>query len=257
MNDKLLSSKAIFDSIKHIDENRKEYWEARELQKALEYTEWRKFSKVIDKAMKSCKTNNINDLDHFVGADKMVEIGSGAKRKQKDYKLSRYACYLIAMNGDPRKKVIADAQNYFAVQTRKQEITEEEYERLAEENKRLFRRKKMNYREDILDNIESEELGANIFRISQTEAQLRKQGNISEKDANNIHYDIGKNVRDAIIKNGNLPPEKLPTPIKSIKEIESERKGGEIPELSDYMSEKEMMIEKKLNRKRIRKVKVK
>ena len=246
MNDKLLSSKAIFDSIKHIDENGKEYWEARELQKALEYTEWRKFSKVIDKAMKSCKTNNINDLDHFVGADKMVEIGSGAKRKQKDYKLSRYACYLIAMNGDPRKKVIADAQNYFAVQTRKQEITEEEYERLAEENKRLFRRKKMNYREDILDNIESEELGANIFWISQTEAQLRKQGNISEKDANNIHYDIGKNVRDAIIKNGNLPPEKLPTPIKSIKEIENERKGGKIPELSDYMSEKEMMIEESL-----------
>ena len=302
MNDKLISSITIFDSIKHIDENRKEYWEARELQKALEYTEWRKFSKVIDKAMKSCKTNNINDLDHFVGADKMVEIGSGAKRKQKDYKLSRYACYLIAMNGDPRKKVIADAQNYFAVQTRKQEITEEEYERLAEENKRLFRRrktkeenkllyaiaivkgvkkldeftnsgyrglysgedanaifkrKKLRYREDILDNMGSEELGANIFRISQTEAQLRKQNNISEADANTIHYDIGKNVRDAIIKNGNLPPEKLPTPIKSIKEIESERKGGEIPELSDYMSEKEMMIEKKLNRKRIRKVKVK
>ena len=161
------------------------------------------------------------------------------------------------MNGDPRKKVIADAQNYFAVQTRKQEITEEEYERLAEENKRLFRRKKMNYREDILDNIESEELGANIFRISQTEAQLRKQGNISEKDANNIHYDIGKNVRDAIIKNGNLPPEKLPTPIKSIKEIEKERKDGDYPELDDYITEKEMMIEKKLNRKRIRKVKVK
>ncbi len=195
------------------------------------------------------------------------------------------------MNGDPRKKVIADAQNYFAVQTRKQEITEEEYERLAEENKRLFRRrktkeenkllyaiaivkgvkkldeftnsgyrglysgedanaifkrKKLRYREDILDNMGSEELGANIFRISQTEAQLRKQNNISEADANTIHYDIGKNVRDAIIKNGNLPPEKLPTPIKSIKEIENERKGGEIPELSDYMSEKEMMIEESL-----------
>ena len=257
MNDKLISSITIFDSIKHIDENRKEYWEARELQKALEYTEWRNFEKVIDKAKKACKTNNSNVSYQFVDINKPITGGKGNIQYVNDYKLSRYACYLIAMNGDPRKKVIADAQNYFAVQTRKQEITEEEYERLAEENKRLFRRKKMNYREDILDNIESEELGANIFRISQTEAQLRKQGNISEKDANNIHYDIGKNVRDAIIKNGNLPPEKLPTPIKSIKEIESERKGGEIPELSDYMSEKEMMIEKKLNRKRIRKVKVK
>ncbi len=218
----------------------------------------------------------------------MLEVGNNAKIKVKDYKLSRYAFYLIAMNGDPRKKVIADAQNYFAVQTRKQEITEEEYERLSEENKRLFRRKKtkegnkllyaiarlkgvkkldeftnsgyrglyngedanaifkrkkLRYREDILDNMGSEELGANIFRISQTEAQLRKQNNISEADANTIHYDIGKNVRDAIIKNGNLPPEKLPTPPKSIKGIEKERKDGDISEIDDYMTEKEMMIE--------------
>ena len=284
-------SKTIFDSIKHIDENGKEYWEARELMKILEYTNWRNFEILINRSMKTVKNNNLNVNYHFDAVIKMIEIAKGAKRKVKDYKLSRYACYLIAMNGDPRKKVIADAQNYFAVQTRKQEITEEEYERLVEENKRLFRRrktkeenkllyaiarvkgvkkldeftnsgyrglydgedanaifkrKKLNYREDILDNMGSEELGANIFRISQTEAQLRKQNNISEEDANTIHYDIGKNVRDAIIKNGNLPPEKLLTPSKSIKEIEKERKDGEIPELKDYMTEKEIMIEESL-----------
>ena len=284
-------SKTIFDSIKHIDENGKEYWEARELMKILEYTNWRNFEILINRSMKTVKNNNLNVNYHFDAVIKMIEIAKGAKRKVKDYKLSRYACYLIAMNGDPRKKVIADAQNYFAVQTRKQEITEEEYERLVEENKRLFRRrktkeenkllyaiarvkgvkkldeftnsgyrglydgedanaifkrKKLNYREDILDNMGSEELGANIFRISQTEAQLKKQNNISEADANTIHYDIGKNVRDAIIKNGNLPPEKLPTPSKSIKEIEKERKEGEIPELKDYMAEKEIMIEESL-----------
>ncbi len=284
-------SKTIFDSIKHIDENGKEYWEARELMKILEYTNWRNFEILINRSMKTVKNNNLNVNYHFDAVIKMIEIAKGAKRKVKDYKLSRYACYLIAMNGDPRKKVIADAQNYFAVQTRKQEITEEEYERLVEENKRLFRRrktkeenkllyaiarvkgvkkldeftnsgyrglydgedanaifkrKKLNYREDILDNMGSEELGANIFRISQTEAQLKKQNNISEADANTIHYDIGKNVRDAIIKNGNLPPEKLPTPSKSIKEIEKERKDGEIPELKDYMTEKEIMIEESL-----------
>ena len=284
-------SKTIFDSIKHIDENGKEYWEARELMKILKYTNWRNFEILINRSMKTVKNNNLNVNYHFDAVIKMIEIAKGAKRKVKDYKLSRYACYLIAMNGDPRKKVIADAQNYFAVQTRKQEITEEEYERLVEENKRLFRRrktkeenkllyaiarvkgvkkldeftnsgyrglysgedanaifkrKKLNYREDILDNMGSEELGANIFRISQTEAQLKKQNNISEADANTIHYDIGKNVRDAIIKNGNLPPEKLPTPSKSIKEIEKERKDGEIPELKDYMTEKEIMIEESL-----------
>ncbi len=284
-------SKTIFDSIKHIDENGKEYWEARELMKILKYTNWRNFEILINRSMKTVKNNNLNVNYHFDAVIKMIEIAKGAKRKVKDYKLSRYACYLIAMNGDPRKKVIADAQNYFAVQTRKQEITEEEYERLVEENKRLFRRrktkeenkllyaiarvkgvkkldeftnsgyrglydgedanaifkrKKLNYREDILDNMGSEELGANIFRISQTEAQLKKQNNISEADANTIHYDIGKNVRDAIIKNGNLPPEKLPTPSKSIKEIEKERKEGEIPELKDYMAEKEIMIEESL-----------
>ena len=107
-----------FEDIKHIDKNGTEFWYARELQRILDYTEWRKFENVICKAKKACKNSNMNVFDHFVDVDKMVEIGSGAKRKQIDYKLTRYACYLIAQNGDSRKKVIALAQTYFAVQTR-------------------------------------------------------------------------------------------------------------------------------------------
>ena len=111
--------------IKHIDECGNEYWLARELQKVLEYTEWRKFSNVINKAKNACNNSNSNIYDHFGNVDKMVEIGSGAKRRQDDYKLSRYACYLIVQNADSRKKVVALGQTYFAIQTRKQEITEQ------------------------------------------------------------------------------------------------------------------------------------
>ncbi len=258
-----------FESIKHINEYGKEYWYARELQVALEYKEWRKFSGVMDKAMNACNNSNINVLDHFAQADKMVEIGSGAKRKQVDYELSRYACYLIVQNADARKKVVALGQTYFAVQTRKQELSEKEYVNLTEEEKRftqrdltkkgnyslnqtakncgvknfdkfhnagykglyngetandIAKRKKLRYREDILDNMGSEELAANLFRITQTEAKLKKDNISSEDDANQTHYNIGKNIRDVIIKNGGTMPEKLPTPKKSLKELEKEKK---------------------------------
>ena len=107
------NNNASFENIKHIDENGVEFWYARELQSVLDYKEWRKFDGVIQRAIKACENSNINASDHFVGADKMVSIGSGATRKQIDYKLTRYACYLIAQNGDSRKKVIALAQTYF------------------------------------------------------------------------------------------------------------------------------------------------
>ena len=116
----------LFEDIKHIDENGHEYWFARELMPLLEYTEWRRFKGVINKAIINCKSSNNNILDHFVGADKMVSIGSNTKRNINDYKLSRYACYLIVLNCDPRKKVIALAKTYFAIQTRKQELSEKE-----------------------------------------------------------------------------------------------------------------------------------
>lgn len=109
----------MFESIKHIDEDGNEYWLARELQKVLEYKDWRYFDAVIEKAKIACQNSRISDIDHFVVDNKMVNIGSGAKRKQKDYRLSRYACYLIAQNANPRLRIVAFAQTYFVIQTRK------------------------------------------------------------------------------------------------------------------------------------------
>ena len=129
-----------FESIKHIDENGGEFWYARELQEVLQYTEWRNFKIIILKAIQSCENSGITAIDHFVDVNKMVEIGSSAKREQQDYKLSRYACYLIAQNGDSRKRVIALAQTYFAVQTRRQELSEKEYSELTEDEKRFYQR---------------------------------------------------------------------------------------------------------------------
>jgi len=257
----------VFESIKHFGENGQEFWYARELQVVLDYKEWRKFENVIEKAKKSCENSNINISDHFVTMDKMVEIGSKTKRKILEYKLTRYACYLIAQNGDSRKKVIALAQTYFAVQTRKMEITEKEYSNLTEIEKRFYqrnltkrgnyslnqvakkcgvknfdkfhnagykglyngetandiaKRKNLRYREDILDNMGSEELAANLFRITQTESKLKRENISSENEANKTHYNIGKNIREVIAKNGGIMPENLPTPDKSLKQIEKE-----------------------------------
>ena len=258
-----------FESIKHIDENGIEYWYAIELQDVLEYTQWRRFENVINKAKISCEKSGFSVIDHFADVGKMVQIGSGAEKEVNDYKLTRYACYIIAQNGDPRKEVIASAQTYFAVQTRKQEITEKEYSMLTEDEKRFYqrdltrkgnyslnqaarnagvknfdkfhnagynglyngetandiaKRKGLRYREDILDNMGTDELIANLFRISQTEQKLRRDNIKGEKEANNTHYTIGKNIREVIEKNGGTMPEDLPTPEKSLKQLEKENK---------------------------------
>lgn len=269
MNELKEYTEKIFEDIKHINEFGKEYWYARELQKILEYKEWRKFLGVIDKAVNACNNSNVNVLNHFVQADKMVEIGSGAKRKQVDYKLSRYACYLIVQNGDSHKKVIALAQTYFAIQTRKQELSEKEYDKLTEDEKRFYqrnltrkgnyslnmiarnvgvknfdkfhnagykglyngetandiaRRKKLRYREDILDNMNEDELVANLFRINQTKQKLLKDKVQGENNASDIHHEVGKKVRKAIRDIGGTMPEDMPTPKKSLKELEKENK---------------------------------
>ena len=258
-----------FESIKHIDETGAEYWYARELQKILEYNKWENFEKVIRKAKQSCENSNISNLDHFLDVRKMVTIGSGAEKEIKDYKLTRYACYLIAQNGDSRKKVIALAQTYFAIQTRKQELTEKEYCMLTEDEKRFYqrnltrkgnyslnqaaknagvknfdkfhntgykglyngetaddiaKRKGLRYREDILDNMGSEELAANLFRITQTESRLKRDNISTESAANKTHYEVGSKIRNTIKELGGTMPEDLPTPEKSLKQLEKEKK---------------------------------
>ena len=268
MNELENINETIFESIKHVDEDGNEYWYARELQKVLEYKRWDKFYNVIESAQVACSISNNNVLDHFSQVGKMIHLGKGGQRKISDYKLSRYACYLIAQNGDSRKKVIALAQTYFAIQTRKQELLEEEYNSLTEDEKRIYqrdltkkgnyslnqtakkagvknfdkfhnagykglyngetandiaKRKGLRYREDILDNMGSEELAANLFRITQTDAKLKRDNVDNEYTANSVHFEVGKKVRNTIKELGGTMPENLPTPDKSLKELEKEK----------------------------------
>ena len=198
-------------------------------------------------------------------------FGNGGQREVPDYKLSRYACYLIAQNGDSRKKSVALAQTYFAIQTRKMELTERGYSSLTEDEKRLYqrsltkkgnyslnktakdagvknfdkfhnagykglyngetaddiaKRKGLRYREDILDNMGSEELIANLFRISQTEQKLKRENISTEGEANKTHYEVGSKIRNTIKELGGTMPEELPTPDKSLKQIEKENKNN-------------------------------
>ena len=142
-------SQQTFEKIKHIDENGNEFWYARELQKALEYTEYGKFLPVIEKAIEACRKTGFDEGNHFAHVSEMVRIGSGAERKMDSYKLSRYACYLIVMNGDPRKEVIALGQTYFAVKTRQKEISDAASQ-LSEDEKRLAIRDEVTIRNKFL-----------------------------------------------------------------------------------------------------------
>ena len=142
-------SQKTFESIKHIDENGTEFWYARELQVALEYAQWRRFQESIERAKSACEASGLDMADHFADVGKMVDLGSGSQRKIADIKLSRYACYLIVMNGDPRKEVIALGQTYFAVKTRQQEIADD-LAQLSEDDKRLAIRDEVTIRNKFL-----------------------------------------------------------------------------------------------------------
>ena len=247
MNESKNYTAQTFEDIKHIDENGIEFWYARELQKVLEYNKWENFEKVIIKAKVTCENTDISTNEHFLDIRKTIKMPKGAVKEIKDYKLTRYSCYLIAQNGDSRKKVIALAQTYFAIQTRKQEISEKEYSMLTEDEKRFYqrdltrkgnyslnkaaknagvknfdkfhnagykglyngetaddiaKRKGLRYREDILDNMGSEELAASLFRITQTESRLKRDKVDTEKKACDTHNKIGKIVRKAIKQAG-------------------------------------------------------
>ncbi len=224
-----------FEDIKHIDEFGNDYWEARELYKVLEYQSWNKFLNVIDRAIIACKNSGYSDEEQFSQMGKLSKRANNAVVEIKDYKLSRYACYLIVQNADPNKEVIALGQTYFAIQTRKQEINEKEYYELSETEKRFYnrniakngnyqlnqvantagvknfdqfhnagykviyngktaddiaKRKQLRYRENILDNMGSDELAANIFRISQTKQKIENEKIQGEDNAKKAHYQI-------------------------------------------------------------------
>lgn len=268
MNDENKINYSVFENIKQTKSNGDEFWNARDLQEILEYKEWRKFEGVIEKAKNSCLLSGFDVSENFIKTSTKIKVGS-LERKVCDYNLTRYACYLIAQNSDNRKKVVALAQTYFAVSTRKFELIDENFNLLSEEQKRIYnrnitkvenrklnhaalgagvknfdqfhnagyrglyngesaddiaKRKKLRYREEILDNMGSEELGANIFRITQTEAKLKKENISNEFDANAAHFEVGKNVRNAIKANNGTMPEDLPTPRKSLKEINKSKK---------------------------------
>ena len=263
-------NESLFESIKHINEYGQEYWTARELMFPLQYKKWQNFDAIIQKAKQACKSSNGKVSDHFANVSKMVTAGVAAKSID-DYHLSRYACYLIAMNGDPRKQAIALAQTYFAVKTRQQELIEN-YNELSEDQKRLairtqivehnksladaahnagvnqgveyaifqnhgymglyggltakdiHTRKGLKKSQKILDHMGSTELAANLFRATQTDEKLRRD-NIKGKDAaNQTHYEVGKAVRQTIKNLGGTMPEDLPTPEKSVQQIEREQK---------------------------------
>lgn len=271
MSDITLYSEETFENIKHINDAGQEYWLARELQPVLEYKQWRRFEDAIERAKLACKNSGFDIDDHFADVGKMVPIGSGTEREIDDVMLSRYACYLIVMNGDPRKEVIAVGQTYFAVKTRQQELIEN-YTELSEDQKRLAIRSEMkrhnaaladaahnagvikpldyaifqNYgymglygglkaqdikdrkglsaQQNILDHMGSTELAANLFRATQTEEKLRRDQVQGIDAANQTHYEVGQKVRQTIIDLGGTMPEDLPTPEKSIKQIEKEQK---------------------------------
>ncbi len=275
MTEKRISEKhhVTFEGLRRVDQDGNEYWLARQLAKVLEYSEYRHFQPVIERARGACRNSGRVPEDHFEEILEMVEIGSGAKRELPDIRLSRYACYLIVQNGDPSKPVIANGQTYFAIQTRRQELADDAtFARLSENEKRLairnelaqhnkhlaaaakdagvetsldyaifqdhgykglygglsareiHARKGLKKSQKILDHMGSTELAANLFRATQTEEKLRREKVRGKQQANQTHFNVGQKVRQTIKELGGTMPEALPTPGKSIKQIENARK---------------------------------
>jgi DNA-damage-inducible protein D len=260
-----------FEEIKHINpKNGAEYWFARELQPLLEYADWRNFVAVVEKAKTACKNSGIEPTLHFVDVNKSYTMPNGGEREIGDIAMTRYGCYLTVQNGDPNKQVIANAQTYFATQTRKQELAEQ-YPELSEDERRLairgelahhntqladaahaagvidtmdyaifqnegykglygglgakdiHARKNLKKSQKILDHMGSSELAANLFRATQTEDKLRREGVKGKQKANATHYEVGAKVRKTIEELGGTMPEELPTPDKSIKQLERQQ----------------------------------
>ncbi len=292
MNDQPNFVSSPFDAIRHGDGNR-EFWKARELSKLLGYSRWENFEKVIAKAKIACKYNGRPVETEFHETTKQRKVGSkGGKVDIRDVELTRYACYMLVLSSDSAKPIVSLAKDYFAEQTRRQELTDAEtFAQLSEDEKRLIYRaqlslynrklaqtaheagvrtiqehaefadagyqglyggliendihalKQLAPGEEISDWMVSEELADNIFRAAQTDSAM-KRGNIKGKErANSTHFTVGRKVREFIINElGGTPPEQLPTPEKSLKQLEQEEqfrlKHKNQPSLFDQSNEK-------------------
>lgn len=262
-----LGSKS-FEDLKKTNEYGAEYWSAREIQPLLGYTQWRRFEDAVKRAITSCKSSGNEPSHHFADAGKMIDIGKGGSREVPDYHLSRFACYLIAQNGDPRKPEIANAQKYFAIQARRQEIsdaivadverldlrkqTAEEFKALsgaareAGVNDKMFgvfhdagykgmyggmgrdaikKFKKIPEKENLMDRMDTTELAANQFRMTQTRDKLAHERIKDQRIAIKTHENVGKEVREAIARIGGTPPEHL-SPAEHIKLVEKRVKNS-------------------------------
>jgi DNA-damage-inducible protein D len=260
---------AIFDEIRHVNEYDAYFWYARELMSALEYQRWENFVKAIRRAMLACTRSGNDPQDHFREVTKMIDTGKGAKREVLEYELSRYACYLIVMNGDPHKEIIALGQTYFAVRTRHDEVMEQHRELLDENSQRLEfredlreanrvlgsaaqgagvtnygsftdygymglyggeravdirRRKGIGSKDNPMDHAGAEELGANVFRATQTAAKLKREGITGQEEAEQAHLVVGRKIRQTIEELGGTMPEKLPTPSESVQKLEHRKR---------------------------------
>ena len=253
------AGQTLFEEIRHVDERGLEYWKSRELAKVLSYSDYRNFLSVIKKAKEACLNSGKKVEDHFGDVTEMIQLAKTAQREVDEIRLSRYACYLIVQNADPSKEVIALGQTYFAIQTRAQELQEEKWALLTEEEqnrltaaaqdagvktsleyaifqncgyrglyggleaKDIRARKKLKKSQQILDHMGSTELAANLFRATQTEEKLRREGIKGKQNANRAHEEVGAKVRQTIKELGGTMPEDLPV-ADSIKKIEKKVK---------------------------------
>ncbi|MBF8263694.1 MAG: DNA-damage-inducible protein [Parachlamydiales bacterium] len=265
-NSQFVSNNLSFESLKKLNEHGIEYWSARDLQPCLGYSQWRRFENATQKAIESCKQSGNDPSHHFADAGKQINLGKGATQTIEDYHLSRFACYLIAQNGDSRKPEIAFAQKYFAIQTRRQEISEQmaaDLERLETRQQasvefkalsgaareagvqdKMFgvfhdagykglygglgsdaikARKGILPKENLMDRMDTTELIANQFRMSQTREKLKRENIRNQRDAMETHETVGKKVRSAIEEIGGTLPENI-LPAEPIKKVEKRLK---------------------------------